>query len=489
MALLGQLRNEPYPWMLDSALVTPPRKAGALGRYSFAGADPYLVLRAYGDRVELQCRRGVRDDLIPGRSVICHDPLEVARSLMPPPLTREAGAALPFVGGAVGYWGYELGQQLDSIELHAEDDLGLPDLVLLYVDRLIAIDHVTGRSYSVGLGFDHDRTAAGWKARDAADALALELSGLCAPGLQAVDADSDGGAGSSAERGRSLVAETLLPDGLRTGFDTGDYVKAVASILDEIEAGNVYQVNLTRRLKHRFDGDVLALYDALRRVNPAPFGAFLGLPELSVLSSSPERFLRVDPTGRVESRPIKGTRPRGRDAEEDERLARELASSPKDRAENVMIVDLVRNDLGRVCQTGSVEVAELMSVESYAGVFQLVSTVTGRLNKQCDVTDLLRACFPPGSMTGAPKLAAMRVIDAQEPVRRGVYSGAIGYLDARGGADLSVVIRTLLVEGGHAYLHAGGGVVADSDPVAEHREAMDKARPLLAALALSGATG
>jgi len=423
--------------------------------------------------------------------VIDHDPLEVARSLMPPPLSREAGAALPFVGGAVGYWGYELAQQLEAIELHARDDLGLPDMVLLYVDRLLAIDHVAGTSYTVGLGFAPDRASAGWQAREAADALAQELSGVSAP--QPLDVRDENGlsfeAASAADLGRQLTAQTQLPEGLRVGFDAGDYSKAVASILDEIAAGNVYQANLTRRLKHRFDGDVIALYEALRRVNPAPFGAFLGLPEVSVLSSSPERFLRVDTSGRVESRPIKGTRPRGRDANQDAQLRDELANSAKDRAENVMIVDLVRNDLGRVCETGSVETADLMSIESYAGVFQMVSTVSGRLEKNRDVSDLLRAAFPPGSMTGAPKLSAMGIIDALEPVRRSVYSGAIGYLDARGGADLSVVIRTMLVADGYAYLHAGGGVVADSDPIAEHREAMHKVRPLLAALALAGSTG
>jgi para-aminobenzoate synthetase component 1 len=475
--------------MLDSALLTPPRRTGALGRYSFAGADPYLVLRAFGDRVEIDCRRGVRADLPPGRSVIEHDPLEVARSLMPPPLTREAGAALPFVGGAVGYWGYELAQQVESVELHARDELGLPDLVLLYVDRLLAIDHVTGCSYAVGLGFASDRVSAGWKARDAADALAEDLSGVCAPQPPPFEeAPEAANGGRCADEARALAIRTRLPEGLRAGFDRGDYTKAVASILDQIEAGNVYQVNLTRRLVHRFDGDLLALYEALRRINPAPFGAFLGLPEVAILSSSPERFLRVDPFGAVESRPIKGTRPRGRDEAEDAGLAEELANSSKDRAENVMIVDLVRNDLGRVCETGSVEVSELMNIEAYAGVFQMVSTVSGRLGKGKDATDLLRAAFPPGSMTGAPKRAAIQIIDALEPVRRSVYSGAIGYLDARGGADLSVVIRTLLVADGNAYVHAGGGVVADSQPMAEHREAMDKARPLLAALALAGAT-
>jgi len=221
----------------------------------------------------------------------------------------------------------------------------------------------------------------------------------------------------------------------------------------------------------------------LRRLSPAPFAAYLELPEVAVAGSSPERFLKLEADGRVESRPIKGTRPRGPTPETDELLAAELAASAKDRAENLMIVDLVRNDLGRVCRIGSIAVPELMAIESYATVFQMVSTVTGRLRPDCDATDLIRAAFPPGSMTGAPKIAAMRILDAIEPVRRGIYSGAIGYLDARGGADLAVVIRTLLVKDGRAYLHAGGAVVADSDPVAEYIESLDKARALLAAVA------
>jgi anthranilate/para-aminobenzoate synthase component I len=231
-----------------------------------------------------------------------------------------------------------------------------------------------------------------------------------------------------------------------------------------------------------FRGDPWLLYRALRRINPAPFACYLELPGVVVVGSSPERFLRVGADRRVESRPIKGTRPRGRQAAEDAANRAALERSAKDRAENLMIVDLVRNDLGRVCETGSVAVPELMALEEYASVFQMVSTVTGRLREDCDALDLVRATFPPGSMTGAPKIAAMRLLGRLEPVRRGVYSGAIGYLDVRGGADLSVVIRTLLLRGGRAYLHTGGAVVADSDPRDEWRETLDKARPLLAAL-------
>jgi anthranilate/para-aminobenzoate synthase component I len=224
------------------------------------------------------------------------------------------------------------------------------------------------------------------------------------------------------------------------------------------------------------------LYRTLRGINPAPFACFFELPELSIVGSSPERFLKLTPEGEVESRPIKGTAPRGRHSDEDEANRRALAASVKDRAENLMIVDLVRNDLGRVCQTGSVHVPDLMAIESYASVFQMVSTIRGRLRPDRDVLDLVRATFPPGSMTGAPKIAAMRLLDRLESVRRAIYSGAIGYLDARGGADLSVVIRTLFTRGDRAYLHAGGGIVADSDPVAEYDESLDKLRALFRAL-------
>jgi len=251
----------------------------------------------------------------------------------------------------------------------------------------------------------------------------------------------------------------------------------------EIAAGNAYQVCLTHRMDRDFGGDPWDLYRRLRLHNPAPFACYLELSEGVIVGNSPERFLRLDGNGRVESRPIKGTRPRDADAEVDRGNRARLLCSAKDRAENLMIVDLVRNDLGRVCETGSVRVPELMAIESYASVHQMVSTVSGRLRCDRDAVDLVRAAFPPGSMTGAPKIAAMRILDRLERVPRGVYSGALGYLDVRGGLDLCVVIRTVFVRDGRASVHAGGGVVADSDPLGEYREALDKARPLLAEIA------
>jgi para-aminobenzoate synthetase component 1 len=454
-----QLRSDPYPWLLDSAL-----PGGRLGRFSFAGADPYLVLRAHGTRSELQCLRAVRPGLAPGRRVVEGDPLELVRALLPAPPLEDL--PFPFAGGAVGYLGYELAEQTESLSLHGIDDLGLPDLTLLFVDRLLAFDHTEGRLCAIALGFGERGGSALDGAGRAAEQLCRRLEApRCGP------------------RQRPAAAGPRRAGGGIRTLDQSAYVEAVAATKREIAAGNVYQACLTHRIERDWGGDPWALYQRLRRINPAPFASFFELPEVAIVSSSPERFLRLSPDRQVESRPIKGTRPRGRQRAEDAWNRRELELSAKDRAENLMIVDLVRNDLGRVCETGSIEVPELMVIESYASVFQMVSSVCGRLRRDRDALDLVRAAFPPGSMTGAPKIAALRILDRLEPVRRGIYSGAIGYFDARGGADLSVVIRTILLRGGRAYVHAGGGIVADSDPVAEYREALDKARLLLAALA------
>jgi aminodeoxychorismate synthase component I len=266
-------------------------------------------------------------------------------------------------------------------------------------------------------------------------------------------------------------------------FDRDAYAGAVETCRRHIHRGDAFEICLTHRLEAPFRGDMWRLYGALREISPAPFAAYLDLPGAQVLSSSPERFLRLSADGLAESRPIKGTRPRGATPEEDAALHDELERSVKDRAENMMIVDLVRNDLGRVCEIGSVEVAELMAVERYATLFQMVSTVRGRLEPGRDALDLVRAAFPGGSMTGAPKIEAMKIIDRLEPVKRGIYSGSIGYLDVSGAADLNIVIRTLVVKGGRCYLNVGGAIVADSDPFGEYDETMDKAYALRLALA------
>jgi para-aminobenzoate synthetase component 1 len=456
-----RLRGGGAGWLLHSALRDPRH-----GRYSFAGSAPWAIARVRARRLELEVLRAVDPRFAPGRHAETGDPLELFRRLLPRS-PRQAPPPVPFCGGAVAALGYELAAELDVHALHARDDLGLPDAVLLLVDRVLAFDHRTGAVLACGLGMADDAATARDRAECAVAGLEAALAAPPAP---------------VARRAAECPARAPDPHAPGEAFDAAAFTKGVDRVLEEIAAGNVYQACLTGRASRPFAGDPWRLYCRLQRSNPAPFACFLELPEAAVVSSSPERFLCVDRGGTIESRPIKGTAARGRDPHGDAARRRALLGSAKDRAENLMIVDLVRNDLSRVCATGSVHVPELMAIEAYASVFQMVSTVRGRLAPGRDALDAVRAAFPPGSMTGAPKLAAMALLDRLEPVRRAFYSGAVGYLDAFGGADLSVVIRTALVVGGRAWLHAGGGVVADSDPTAELREAFDKLGPLLAAL-------
>ncbi len=516
LSLVEQMHMETGFWWLDSALPN-----ARLGRYSFAGTDPYLCLQARGREILLDVRRSVWQGLPHGVTRFESDPVEVARSLLPrtdsliysvrtqgsveaedvaagkfdaPPLSasrpsnapqwHEAaglaeGLELPFLGGAVGYFGYELASQLEPrVEFANADDIGLSDLSLSYVDQILAFDHESERLWIVGLGFgEHSQLAevdarelSVMRSRAIVDELSIRVDEILV---------------SRPRVGRSASIPADPPKAsanFGSTVDASGYAKAVDAILQEIAVGNVYQANFSQRLTVEADEDPWLIYQALRKHNPAPFGAYLSDGETAILSSSPERFLCLDGSRHVESRPIKGTKPRGCDTEEDVLRAAELQSSKKDRAENLMIVDLVRNDLGRVCAPGSISVPELMAIEAYAEVFQMVSTVTGTLATGRDGFDLLRASFPPGSMTGAPKLAAIRLLEGLEAVRRGVYAGALGYFDLRGGLDLSVVIRTIVWKDGQAHLHVGGAIVADSTPEGEYLESLDKAKAPLAAL-------
>ena len=438
LALVAGLAQQRGFWWLDSAQAGAP-----LGRFSFAGADPAPLPRIGA----------------------APDPLAALRALLPSARARVACAdaessALPFVGGVVTGLAYELGARFERVPV-AHDDSPLPlDSFALHVDRLFACDHSNAQLWAVALC----SAATEREAAETARAAACELA-ASAPRAQWREAQA---------RPRALGA-------VRRGFDAQEHAKAVALIRERIADGALYQACLTHRIEAPFDGDAFAYYCALREANPAPFGAFIALPEGAIACSSPERFLKLDGARWLETRPIKGTRPRGRDAAVDRAEAAALRASEKDRAENLMIVDLARNDLGRVCELGSVHVPELFAVESYATVHQLVSTVRGRLREELDALDAIRAAFPPGSMTGAPKLAAMALLARIERARRGLYAGALGYLDARGGCDLAVVIRSGFLAGGRIALHTGGGIVADSDAAAEWVEAEAKAAALLGA--------
>jgi para-aminobenzoate synthetase component 1 len=449
--------EEPYPFWLDSGL-----DVSGQGRFSFLGGTPLGTFRSRNAENELTWG---------GRRAAWHgDPFEALKQI----LARRPAVAPPdapaFVGGAVGVFGYDLRTHIERLLSHrGRDDLGLPDCVLAFYDTYLAYDHSDGRLLLCAADPEGD----------------MPLRGVARAAWRVPRGD---GGSSHAERLATPFAGSWEPEtgsraegALRSNFTRPAYLAAVRRALDYIAAGDIYQVNLSQRFSAPYTGEAMALYERLRRQSPAPFAAFLDLGDAAVLSASPERFLRV--VGRaVETRPIKGTRPRGQTPVEDQRLASELLGSAKDRAELVMIVDLERNDLGRVCEYGSVRVPELVRLETHPTVFHLVATVTGRLRPDVTAVECLRACFPGGSITGAPKIRAMEIIDELEPTQRGFYTGAIGYLGWDGAADLNIAIRTIVLTGGEAHFHVGGGIVADSDAEAEYEETLHKGRALMRAL-------
>lgn len=363
------------------------------------------------------------------------------------------GLPFDFTGGYVGYFGYELKADCGSPNRHRAET---PDACWLFADRLIAIDHQEGFTYAVCLAEDTPAAA-----REAVDWLEGAVAQLTFVSTQKshvpLPAEPDLGA-----------AEPWLVR------DRATYLADIEACGRELRAGTSYEICLTNAARLPAPPDAYDFYRVLRRVNPAPYAAFLKFGDLDVAGASPERFLRITRDGVAEARPIKGTAPRGETPEQDARLRDALAADAKTRAENLMIVDLLRNDLGRVCRTGTVRVSQLMATESYATVHQLVSTVEGRLREDTEAVDCVRACFPGGSMTGAPKLRTMEIIDSLETEARGVYSGALGYLGCSGGADLSIVIRTAVLADGLMQLGAGGAIVLDSDPAAEYDEMLLK---------------
>lgn len=424
---------------IDSSAADGPR-----ARWSIVASDPRWRVVAYGDDVLLDGHRGPQR-LAPGALRALTTLIEAEPSLGP------GSEDLPFVGGAVGYLGFELGREVEALPATTVDDVGAPNLAFGWYDAAVVEDHERGRSWLAG--------------RPAAVAR-----------LRARLTRGPEGVSEPASLGRSA---------LRSNMTRERYLANVDRALGYIEAGDIYQVNLSQRFSTLCPRSGFDVYQTLRRVSPAPFAAYFDLrDELSgveVLSSSPERLLLAE-DAYVETRPIKGTRPRGADAQIDRALAEELLASEKDRAEHVMIVDLERNDLGRVAQTGTVAVPELAVLESYQQVHHLTSTVTGERRADVDLEALLRATFPGGSITGAPKIRALEIIDELEPTVRGVYTGAIGYVSAHGRLDLNVAIRTITLADGVAHLHVGGAIVHDSDPEAEYLETLDKARGMARAL-------
>lgn len=382
------------------------------------------------------------------------DPFALLRNALGKPVAPVA--EIPFAGGVLGYWSYDLARRMMNLQGLAQSAGQLPDMAVGIYDWAIVLDH---RRQTANL-VSHRRFA---KTAALLPQLLHRLQNL-----------------------PPLPADTFRVQGeIASNFTPAGYAAAFASVQHYLQAGDCYQINLAQRFSAQAVGDAFGAYLALRGLSPAPYAAFLKLPHAQILCASPECFVSVQ-DGKVRTRPIKGTRPRSGDAQQDRLLAEELRNHPKDRAENLMIVDLLRNDLSKNCEPGSVRVPELFGVESFANVHHLVSTVEGRLAAGRDALDVLRDCFPGGSVTGAPKLRAMQIIEQLEPDRRGVYCGAIGYIGFDGNMDSNIAIRTLVYNEKLIYCWAGGGVVADSDQAAEYQETLDKASAMLELLRRHG---
>ncbi|HUP53924.1 MAG TPA: anthranilate synthase component I family protein [Methylomirabilota bacterium] len=439
-------RDLPGLVLLESA------RPGRNARWTYLTADPVAVLEA---------------------PAAGPDPFAVARRLvarLDPTLVVPADSP-PFLGGLVGFLGYDLGHVLERLPSVAADDQGLPPLRLALHDWVVAWDRRTGHAWLGGRALDGDGRRL---ARRLDDVHARLIAAAATTPSPVIDAGPD-------DPGEALRFRSSLS---RTAYEAG-----VERVRQHIADGDIYQANLTRRLEAPYAGDPWALYRRLRTGDPSLFSAYLDLGPSQetgrprgLLSASPEPFLSLDAQGVVATDPIKGTRPRGRDRAADRALARELLTSAKDRAENVMIVDVLRNDLGRVCEPGTVRVPRLCRLERTAAVQHLVSTVTGHLSPGRDAFDLLAASFPGGSITGAPKIRAMEILEGLEPVRRGPYTGALGWIGPDGAMQTSILIRTFVADGRRLTLHVGGGITWGSDPAAEWDETVAKARGPLGAI-------
>jgi len=434
--LFARIAQEDWAVFLDSG-----QPMGQYGRYDVICGRPFITIVTQQGTTTVS--RG-------GQHKQCEeDPFSVLKSMLKAYPQQESGR--PFTGGAVGYFGYDLGRYLENMPEIALDAENIPDMCVGIYDWAVIVDHREQQTSLVSFGHD-PATEANWNA-------------LCElfSGVSSLVKDGDGFQVMSAASSNMDEA---------TYADKFDRVKAY------ITEGDCYQVNLAQRFSARAEGDAWLAYQHLRKISPAPFMAYMRFPYCQVLSASPERFLQVN--GRhVETRPIKGTRPRARDAAEDRRNADELGASLKDRAENLMIVDLLRNDISKNCEVGSVRADRLFALESFANVHHLVSTVTGTLAENRTAVDLLRGCFPGGSITGAPKLRAMQIIEELEPHRRGLYCGAIGYIGFDGNMDTNIAIRTAVYSHDEIRFWAGGGIVADSEMQKEYRETWDKASSML----------
>ncbi len=466
-AFLALAGEEPGSFLLESI------EAGErIGRYSFLGARPYMQVQSRGTEIMVE-QRGRVERRAGNIFEILQQILRQHRAAIVPDLP-------PFTAGAVGYFAYDIVRQLEKIGEHSKDDLRAPDCALMFYDRLLAFDHLRHQIHIIAAA-DVSRESP-WRAYERALRDIAVIEKKLGTGLRRLR-----------PRRTRRSSATLK---VRHRTSRADYMHGVERMKEYIAAGDIFQAVLSQRLEFEPGAEPFNLYRALRTVNPSPYMYFLRLRELGaergkskgetlqILGSSPEMLVRVSGR-RLEYRPIAGTHRRGRDESEDQMLEKQMREDEKERAEHVMLVDLGRNDIGRVSEYGSVSVPKLMYVERYSHVMHLVSAIEGRLREGLDPIDALAACFPAGTLTGAPKVRAMQIIEELEPVRRGVYGGAVLYADFAGNLDSCITIRTMVVKGKRAYLQAGAGIVADSDPAREYQECLNKAQAGLRAVQLA----
>jgi para-aminobenzoate synthetase component 1 len=473
MPLIEELSPTPDPWLVCRRLAHLPHLLfldsasgpAELSRYSYLTAQPFSWLSSRGRQVSLN-----------GETLHAENPFDVLSEQLKKLAVDPIAGVPPFQGGPAGLFGYDLCHHLERLPRPRCDDFAVPDLALGFYDWVVAFDHLEDRAWLISTGFPETTPAR--RRKRALDRLKTVRRLLRQP-----------------PRPRQALPETRnvpldalarshgvpkLP-GVFSNFDRSSYLAVIRRAIEYVHAGDCFQVNIAQRLLHSANLPPIELYRRLRERNPAPFAGYFDLGEFTIASASPERFLNVR-SGEVETRPIKGTRPRGATPAEDRARIAELLASAKDRAENVMIVDLMRNDLGRVCRYGSVHVPCVCRLESYRTVHHLVSEVHGVLRPDLGPVDLLRAAFPGGSVTGAPKIRAMEIIAELEPTARGPYCGSLGYIGFDGSMDSSILIRTFTIGRGWIQFPVGGGIVAESDPEREYEETWHKAEGLLRAL-------
>ena len=417
---------------------------GKLGKYSYIGFEPFLVFKSKGSKITINGK--VQEG----------NPFKILRQLIQKYKLNSPRGNLPlFYGGAVGYFAYDAVHFLEKIPNAKTDDINAPDIYFVFVNKSIIYDHEKNELTLVVLGNDYEKSTAELKA------IAQRLSNKI-----------------SDEKPSN---KEIQCKNLRFNFTKEQYINAIKKILHYISIGDTYQVNLSQRLEAEISGDALAIFENLIKINPSPFSAFLDFEDVKIISSSPERLIRLE-NGIASTRPIAGTRKRGKTPEEDKLLEEELRQNSKENAEHTMLVDLERNDLGKVCDYGTVKVDEIFTVEKYSHVMHLVSNVSGKLHPTKDAFDLFRAMFPGGTITGCPKIRTMEIISEMEPTARGPYTGSLGYFNFSGDMDFNIIIRSIVMKGNKIYAQTGGGIVADSNPEEEYKETLYKLQAMVDAV-------